>query len=154
MDSLRPCQFTLLGGVALGAGIMYLLDSERGIGRRRQATTGLRKLVALAGGKGSSQRKAKFSAAAEAGASRPLSVVPPKPVPDWVLAERARLEMWRAVAHPESVQVTARGGRLTLWGPVRAGEPEALRAKLEKLPGLHRLELQLTIPEASASLVA
>ena len=147
MSTLRPCQtFSLLGGVALGAGLMYLLDSDRGTGRRArlrdQASLRLRELVAIAGGKVRRLQEAFIAPPRQPHAGAPLSVVSPRPVPDWVLAERARLEIWRAVAHPESVQVTAREGRLTLWGPVRAGEPESLREKLVKLPGLRRLELR------------
>jgi len=160
MSSLRPCQtFSLLGGVALGAGLMYLLDSDRGIVRRArlrdQALPRLRKLAAIASGKVRHLQQT-FQAPSPRvhGAGTPLSVVPSQPVPDWVLAERARLEIWRAVAHPESVQVTAREGRLTLWGPVRAGEPDALREKLARLPGLRKLELQLTTREEPAGRVA
>jgi len=159
MSTLRPCQtFSLLGSVALGAGLMYLFDSDRGIGRRArlrdQASRRLRNLVAIAGGNFGRLEEAFAAPSRQPHAGAPLSVVPSQPVPDWVLAERARLEIWRAVAHPESVQVTARNGRLTLWGPVRTGEPETLRGKLEKLPGLRRLELQLTTMEEAPARVA
>jgi len=122
---LRQWSFSLLGGMAIGAGLMYLLDA----GLRRRRRTG--------------------------GAVTPISVVPRRPpVPDWVLAERARLEMWRTVAHPDSVQVSAKAGCVTLWGPVLAGEPERLREKLVKIPGLRKLELQLTTREEPAARVA
>jgi len=153
-SSLRPCQTaSLLGGVALGAGLMYLLESDRnsGLGAR------LRKLAAMAGGKVRDWQKrlqATSSQEGIAGARSPLSVVPPRPVPDWVLTERARLEIWRAVAHPDSIQISTRDGQLTLWGPVRAGEVETLRQGLAKLPGVRGLELQLTTPEDFATRVA
>jgi len=87
-SSLRQCgSFSLLGGVALGAGLMYLVD------------TGLRSR---------SHR-----------AVTPISAVPRRqPVPDWVLAERARLEIWRTTANPDSIQISVRDGCVTLWGPV------------------------------------
>jgi len=117
--------YSVLGGMAIGAGLMYLLDS--GLGMRRR--TG--------------------------GAVTPISVVPRRqPVPDWVLGERARLETWRTLAHPDSIQVSAKAGRVTLWGPVLAGEPERLREKLVKIPGLRELELQLTTRDESAARVA
>jgi hypothetical protein len=118
--------FSLLGGMAIGAGLMYLVDSRLDIrhrGRRHDP--------------------------AEA---EPISEVPHRsPVPDWVLAERTRLEMWRTLAHPDSVQVFARDGCVTLWGPALAGEPERLRERLAKLPGLRKLELQLTPWEEPAA---
>lgn len=144
-SSPRTCQAAWLGGAALGAGLMYLLDSEKGSGRRAS----LRHLAASAAAR---IRQSKPEKAVPR--SGVFSVVRPRPVPDWVLAERARLEIWRAVAHPESVQVSARDGRLTLWGPVLAREPEALRDKLAKLPGLRRLELQLTVRQEPVARVA
>jgi hypothetical protein len=153
-SSIRPCpSASLLGGVALGAGLMYLLDLDRGGGRRAR----LRQLAATLGGKVRDWQKTLQATSFQegiAGASTPPAVVFPTPVPDWVLAERARLEIWRAVAHPDSIQISARDGHLTLWGPVRPGESEALREKLEKLPGLHGLELQLTTPQEVATRVA
>jgi hypothetical protein len=129
-SSLRQCRsFPLLGGMALGAGLMYLVDSGLKICRRTQRR--------------------------EPAEHAPISMVPGRPrVPDWVLAERARLEMWRTLAHPDSVQVFARDGCVSLWGPALAEEPEKLRAKLEKLPGLRKLDLQLATWEESAACVA
>jgi len=150
-SSLRPCPAAWLGGAALGAGLMYLLDSEKGSGRRAN----LRQLAVSAAATLRRWQSTRATPQPEApGRARVLAVVPPKPVPDWVLAERARLEVWRGIAHPGSVQVTARDGRLTLWGPVLPGEPETLRENLAKLPGLRGLELQLTIRQEPASRVA
>ncbi len=128
--SLRQCgSFSLLGGVAIGAGLMYLVDAGLGIGRRvRRRGASVRKLI---------------------------SVVRRRPsVPDWVLAERARLEIWRTTANPDSIQISVRDGCVTLWGPVLAEEPERLREKLAKLPGLRKLDLQLTTQEEAAAHVA
>jgi hypothetical protein len=119
-NSLRQCgPLSLLGGMAIGAGLMYLVDSGRVLRRRTR-----RPLPAF--------RRA-------------------NPVPDWVLAERARLEVWRSTANPGSIQISIRDGCLTLWGPVLAKEPERLREKLMKLPGLHKLDLQLTVREEAAA---
>jgi osmotically-inducible protein OsmY len=75
-------------------------------------------------------------------------------VPDWVLGERTRLETWRTLAHPDSIQISVRDGRVTLWGPVLAGEAERLRRKLVKIPGLRTLDLQLTTREEVSARVA
>jgi len=123
-SSLRQySSFSLLGGVAIGAGLMYMVDT--GLRRRTQR------------------------------AVTPISVVPRRPsVPDWVLAERARLEVWRTIANPDSIQISVRDGCVTLWGPVLAEEPERLREKLVKLPGLRKLDLQLTTQEDATARVA
>ena len=125
--SHRQCStISLLGGMALGAGLMYLLDS----------------------GRGAKVRSLRSSPPTS------LPVVPRKVLPDWVLAERARLEVWKTLAHPDSVEISAWYGRVTLWGPVLPGEPERLQEKLSQLPGLRQLELQLTTREDSAARVA
>jgi len=123
-SSLRQCgSFSLLGGMAIGAGLMYLLD----FGLRSRAHR----------------------------AVTAISVVPRRPsVPDWVLAERARLEIWRTTANPDSIQISVRDGCVTLWGPVLAEEPERLRENLVKLPGLRKLDLQLTTVDEPAARVA
>ena len=122
--SLRQCgSLSLLGGMAIGAGLMYLVD---------------------AGLRGRAHR-----------VGAPISVASRRPsVPDWVLAERARLEIWRTTANPDSIQISVRNGCVTLWGPVLAEEPERLREKLVKLPGLRKLDLQLTTREEPAARVA
>ncbi|MFI5088666.1 MAG: hypothetical protein ACHP7P_01240 [Terriglobales bacterium] len=123
-SALRQCgPFSLLGGVAIGAGLMYLVDTHLHSRAHRAVT--------------------------------PISVVRRRPsVPDWVLAERARLEIWRTTANPDSIQISVREGCVTLWGPVLAEEPEKLREKLVKLPGLRKLDLQLTTQEEAAARVA
>jgi len=123
MKSSLSGSFSLLGGMAIGAGLMYLVD------------TGLRSRAHHA--------------------VTPISAVPRRqPVPDWVVAERARLEIWRTTANPDSIQISVRDGCVTLWGPVLAEEPERLREKLVKLPGLSKLDLQLTAPEEAPARVA
>jgi len=129
-SSFTQCgSFSLLGGMAIGAGLMYLVDAGLGIGRRaRRRGPAARALI---------------------------PVVPRRPtVPDWVLAERARLESWRTTANPDSIQISVRDGCVTLWGPVLAEEPERLREKLVKLPGLRKLDLQLTMREEATARVA
>jgi len=117
--------FSLFGGMALGAGLMYLVDSGRAC--RRQARS----------------------------LAQPISTAPRHPsVPDWVLAERARLEVWRTIANPDSIQISVRDGCVTLWGPVLGEEPQRLREKLVRLPGLRKLDLQLTTREEPAARVA
>jgi len=52
------------------------------------------------------------------------------------------------------IQISVRDGCVTLWGPVLAEEPERLREKLVKLPGLRKLDLQLTTQEDATARVA
>jgi len=117
----------LLGGLAAGAGLMYLLDPEQGDRRRAVA-------------RDRAARALRALCAAGAGARAALCAH----VSDQFLAERVRSEITLVVAHPASIQVNARHGRVTLWGPVLRGEVEALRRRLTALCGVRALELQLT----------
>jgi hypothetical protein len=155
--SLRPCaSASLLGGLAIGASLMYLLDPHRGISRREHLRTHLfsrlRKVGEEIDGRIRDVRKRVLAMPLHRVAQ--LSLVPHQPVPDWVIAERTRLETWCTLAHPDSVNISVRNGRVTLWGPVLADEPERLHARLLKIPGLRHLELQLTTREEAITRIA
>ena len=147
--SLRTCPFvSLLGGMAIGAALAYLLDFDRGVRRRAHLRTGLRKFGGMVDGTVRDVHK-RLQAMPLQRVAR-LFLVPRRPVPDWVVAERTRLETWRTLAHPDFVQISVRDGRVTVWGPVLAGEPETLRGRLIKVPGVRAVELQLTTRESAA----
>ena len=140
---------SLLGGVAIGAGLVYLLDFDRGLSRRAHLRTGLRKFGEIVDRTVRDVRKRLHAVPLQQAAR--VFLVPRQPVPDWVVAERTRVETWRTLAHPDSVQISVLDGRVTLWGPVLVGEPETLRRRLLKIPGIRQLELQLTMREESAA---
>ncbi len=148
--SLRTCPFvSLLGGMAIGAGLVYLLDFDRGVRRRAQLRTGFRKFSGTVDGTVRDVRKRLQSTPLRRVAR--LFLVPRQPVPDWVVAERTRLETWRTLAHPDFVQISVHDGCVTLWGPVLAGEPERLRSRLMNIPGIRQIELQLLTPQESTA---
>ncbi len=147
--SLKTCPFvSLLGGMAIGAAVAYLLDFDRGVRRRAHLRTGLRKFGGMVDGTVRDVRKRLQSTPLQQVAR--LFLVARQPVPDWVVGERTRLETWRTLAHPDSVQISVLDGRVTVWGPVLAGEPERLRGRLIKVPGVRAVELQLTTRESAA----
>lgn len=155
--SLRTCPpVTLFGGMAIGAGLMYLLDFERGVSRRaRLRTRAMMRLRKL--GEMIHERAREFADKLQVAPLQrvaAISLIPRQPVPDWVLAERTRLETWRTLAHPDSVQISVRDGRVTLWGPVLTGEPERLHARLLKIPGVRKVELQFTTRQEATAQVA
>src|SRR5438270_13698394 len=112
---------TLLGGLGLGAGLMYLLDPD--LGRRRRAL--LRdKLVSAASRTDDCldttwtdvQQRAQGLAAETAG------LWTSGQADDRVVVERVRSKIGRYLSHPGAVEVSARDGRVTLRGPVLARE--------------------------------
>ena len=137
-------ELSLLGGIGLGAALMYVLDPDRG--RRRRAL--VRDKLASAANSvpdavGATARDLSNRArglAAEAG-----SLFSSEEVSDEVLVARVRSKMGRVVSHPHSVEVTASQGRVSLSGPVLAHEVDDLLACVSKVAGVVEVDNQLEV---------
>ena len=135
----------VIGGVGLGASVMYLLDPERGRRRRAMLRDGV---VARAS---DSERFLKKSGRDLGNRARGVAartrnrVFPAGPVEDDVLAERVRSKMGRYVSHPSAIDVSAFAGRVTLRGPVPADEADALISAVESVRGVREVEDQLEV---------
>jgi BON domain len=118
----------LVGGVGLGAALMYIFDPDRG-GRRRALIRD--KFVAagnktndLAGKLSRDLRNRAYGVVAET-----KSLFKPEEVTDDVLADRVRAKLGRYRVHIGAFDVTANSGTVTLRGRVLADElPKVLRA--------------------------
>lgn len=114
-------RFIPLGGMAIGATLMYLLDPDQG--RRRRAL--LRDQVISIATRVDDAVEAiarDLSNRAQGLAAEARSMFVEEDVPDEVLLNRVRSEMGRAVSHPSAIEVTAEQGRVTLSGLVLADE--------------------------------
>jgi hypothetical protein len=56
-----------------------------------------------------------------------------RPNGDAVLAQRVHSAVAAAISHVDSLQISVRDGLVTIWGPVRAHEAEALTRTLQNL---------------------
>lgn len=128
-------------GLALGAGLMYLLDPARGRMRRariRDQITG-----ALADSR-EFLDDAVHDLRTRAGGVVARSTASPQPDQDETIVERVRARLGRYVAHPGAVSVEARDGSVTLNGPILRGEAESLIGAVSSVRGvrevLNRLE--------------
>lgn len=134
-----------LGGLGLGAALMYLLDPDRGRRRRAIARDGLASRVWGSGeflektGRDVGNRARGMVARARG------RVVPEGPVDDEVLAERVRSKMGRSVSHPGAIEVTAESGRVTLRGPILEDEIEDLLSTVRSVRGVHEVEDRLDV---------
>ncbi|MGH7564428.1 MAG: SRPBCC family protein, partial [Gemmatimonadota bacterium] len=134
-----------LGGLGLGAGLMYLLDPDRG--RRRRALVRDR-LSSRAGESETFLGKTgrDFSNRAQGFLARARSrVVPEGHVADDVLAERVRSKMGRHVSHPGAIEITARWGRVILRGPILAHEFEDLLSAVASVRGVRDIDDRLEV---------
>jgi uncharacterized membrane protein len=136
----------LLGGLGLGAGLMYLLDPDRG--RRRRATArdqvvellheavdtldkGLRDLNNRVSGR----------------LVRAVSAVIPDPVSDDVLAERVRSCLGHSVSYPQAITVSVADGQVDLSGHVLRNDVPRLMTGLRRIRGVKGIVDQLTLHE-------
>lgn len=146
-------QLALLGGVGLGAGLMYLLDPEGG-GRRRA----LARDRAVHGYKVGSQflRKASIDVSNRSRglAAQINSRLHPEEVDDLVLEERVRSKIGRCVSHPSAIHVQAHDGRIILSGPILASEMDELLVKIHKVRGVQGVENRLEVHESPENIPA
>lgn len=146
----RRQQLTLLGGLGLGAGLMYLLDPERG--RRRRAAARGKATHALGAGRSALGRTSRDLAhrsrglAAEAGARLHLRT---ETVEDRVLEDRVRSKMGRFVSHPHAIEVLADDGEVTLAGEILDSEAAGLLAAVRSVRGVRKVDDQLRVHESA-----
>ena len=148
-DDLAGVTLSALGCFAAGAGLMYLLDPQRGAYRRHmvrdkamsaanQGGTGLRKT-------GQYLRDSSRGLVAETRArfSR-------EQASDYKVGARVRSAMGRVVSHPSAVWVTVVDGNVTLCGDVLADEADALVSVAEGTRGVRAVVNQLNVHESPA----
>jgi uncharacterized membrane protein len=74
--------------------------------------------------------------------------------PDWIVEERARAEMGRHVTHPGALSVSAAQGRLTVSGPILAGEVSPLLMALGRVRGVKGVDNALTVHQSAEGVPA
>jgi hypothetical protein len=125
----------VIGGMGLGAGLMFLLDP--GLGKRRRHLIG-DKAGALAndaeesiGKKGRNLRNRARGLVAEA-----RGRLHAEAVDDQILLERVRAELGRATRYPRAIDVEARSGVVVLTGPVLVADKPAILAAIASVRGV------------------
>ncbi|HLA75416.1 MAG TPA: SRPBCC family protein [Gammaproteobacteria bacterium] len=133
----------LMRGLGLGAGLMYLLDPDKG--RRRRALLRDKALYLwhkTAHTTGTMTRDLQQRTRGIIAEAQTLFKQPAQ-VDDSVLAERVRAKLGRIVSHPHAIGVSAREGRVTLSGPILADEIDTLLLWTRAVPGVRGVENQL-----------
>lgn len=137
-------EILLVGGVGVGAGLMYVLDPARGRRRRAMLQDHTTHFVRTARIK--LDKKARYFGKrvrglfAEAGGALRRDAVT-----DEVLAERVRAQLGHAVSRPRDVEVLADEGRVTLRGVVRLKDTERLLRRVARVRGVRGVECQLNV---------
>jgi hypothetical protein len=136
-----------LGGLGLGAALMFLLDPDRGRRRRAMLRDGV---ASRAGGSTTFLRKSGHDVGnrAKGLAARARRLARRDgPVEDEVLVERVRAKIGRYVSHPGMIAVFADEGDVVLKGPVLADEVEDLLSAVRSVRGVRYVEDRLEVHE-------
>lgn len=125
----------LVRGMAIGAGLMYLLDPDRG--RRRRAMVKDQVVSSwhdLDDAMDTAGRDLKNRARGVLAETR--SRIRGEEVEDEVLKERIRSRIGRVVSNPHAIEVEAEGGCVTLKGPILKSEKDALVSTVKGMRGV------------------
>jgi osmotically-inducible protein OsmY len=137
-------QGKLIGGLLVGAAVMYLLDPERG-GRRRalvrdQAARARHKL-----GEGLDASARDLGNRAKGAVAELRSRFRREAVDDTILQERVRSALGHAVSHPGAIEVTVSDGRVTLGGSVPEQELDDLLRAVRQVRGVAEAVNELNV---------
>jgi hypothetical protein len=144
---------SLIGGAALGAGLMFLLDPNAG-GRRRalardKFTRARRKSRDAVDATMSDVQNRMTGMAAE---TRGLfSRAQPD---DTKLVERVRARLGRVVSHPSAIDVMAEDGLVTLRGPILASEVTHLLWAVNRVRGVREVNSELEAHDSAEGVPA
>lgn len=136
----------LLGGLLLGAGLMYVLDPAGG--RRRRAlfrqkiNRSIHRTQDVAGATARDLSHRMHGVLAELRGRRR-----PDGADDQILAERVRAKMGRYVSHPHAIKVHVEDGCAILSGPILAREVDGLVHAVALVRGIHDVESRLEVHE-------
>ncbi len=133
---------TMAAGAGLGAGLMYLLDPDRGNRRRallRDKVTHTLHRAADTADEAQRDLRNRMQGWMAETRSRFTS----QNVPDHQLAERVRARLGRVVSHPGSIEVMANQGRIALSGPILESEVKGLLKAVSSVRGVKGIDNQL-----------
>jgi hypothetical protein len=134
----------LISALLAGAGLMYLLDPERGARRRALVRDkAIRARHKLSDGFGATTRDLKNRAGGRLAELR--SRWRQEDVDDEILHERIRSAVGRVVSHTGAIEVDVLGGRVTLRGPVLQGELDDLLGAVGRVAGVREVTNELEV---------
>ena len=135
---------TLLAGMALGAGLAYLLDPDRGTRRRAL----LRDRLVHAGHELEDATRSNVRHVrnrARGLAHEAKAGLTERHVEDRVLEERVRSQVGRGVANAAELDVSADRGRITLSGAVAAADVQGVVRAAKSVRGVEGVENRLEV---------
>lgn len=129
---------SLLVGLGLGAGLMYLMDPERG--QRRRAMLRDQALHYRLEGAGVARKRSRHLRNRAKGLLAEMRRDRRAEVSDDLLVARVRSKMGLVVSRPRAIEVTADRGRVLLSGPIAVDEVDRLLQTVSNVPGVEIVE--------------
>ena len=146
---MRGKALAFLGGVGVGALVMYFLDPTSG--NRRRAVTRDKMLKAGRETGHAIEGRAKAMAGRARGLAARARVHFESDTPsDDILAQRVRTALGRVISHPRMINISANAGVVTLSGTVSEEETKALSATVRSVPGVKDLMDETDVREDMA----
>ena len=141
-----------MSGVAVGLGMMYFLDPDKGRRRRaliRDKTKHLWRMSGKALGRAMNKSSRDLTNRARGVIAEIQRSPGTQEVSDDVLADRVRSEMGHVVSRPGAIQVTADQGRVTLVGSVPENELKRLLRRISSVSGVREVQNRLSIEKGA-----
>ena len=133
-----------LGFLGIGAGIMYLLDPDRGRRRRALARDQMAHSVNVLGDV-SKRTSRDFSHRVHGLIAESGRIIKNQEVTDETLEARVRSKLGRLVSRPHAIAVAVDRGRVAISGPVHAEEVKGLLRGVSKIPGVRMVKDALMV---------
>jgi hypothetical protein len=141
----------VLAGAGVGAALAFMLDPTGG-GRRRALVRDKAVWASRKTRDGIDATARDIAQRARGVASATRGRLSSEEVDDAKLVERVRAKLGRACSHPRAVDVDARGGAVTLRGPILADEVDDLIATTQAVRGVTSVVNQLQPHESAAGI--
>ena len=149
-----------LGGAAVGAALVYWLDSQRGASRRaemRQRAVRAAKEASEAAeltSRDLANRSRGFVARLRGRLADLGDRMRGKPVDDFILAARVRAKLGHLYWQPGAISVQCRDGRVELKGPILASEMDRVLRGIAIVNGVRSIDNDLTSHESADDIPA
>ena len=142
---------TLVGGIGIGAALMYILDPERGTRRRALMRD---KLLSAANRTNDAMEATSrdLRNRAQGLLAEMKSRFASEEVPDQVLVERVRSKLGRVTGQTGAIQVSADHGRVTLSGPILASEVDNVLKGVSSVRGVTDVDNRLEVHEQAGNI--
>jgi len=142
---------SLLGGLGLGVGLMYLLAPDRG--KRRRSLVRDKGIHALYTAEDLLETGARDLGHRATGLVAELKGRLTQEMPgDELLLARIRSKLGRYSSHPKAIVVQVNAGVVTLSGPIHAREAPVLLKAVGAMPGVQQVENRLELQERAEQL--